>query len=373
MNGSAEVRALVLSGGGAKGAYEVGLISKLMEFEEPFDIVCGTSIGALNAAMIAQHRIPELVEIWQKISVLDVMKPSPHVEPWHELFQRAMAAKNANWLAKGPKVLALLAYVLVHGHKLTSRSSLASITGVIDHLVTQSILEEYLDFSQLKSVLMTSACNLTLRREDAFYYFPPEYARFERTFLNQQAREHRKPIPYNPELFYEFVRASGAIPCAFTPVQLTTELDVLDDGKHTVYHYVDGAVTDNTPISSAIDAGARDITIVYVDPASPSEPQAVDNLAEIMLGCLSVMRQRMLDLDYQTALRVNDAKAAGAENAVQKHRVRLRKFRPEQPLSANLIGFNDSADITAAFEIGQADASSAEKRGAYVDHSPDFR
>jgi predicted acylesterase/phospholipase RssA len=233
MDDSAEVRALVLSGGGAKGAYEVGLISKLMEFEEPFDIVCGTSIGALNAAMIAQHRIPELVEIWQKISVLDVMKPSPHVEPWHELFQRAMAAKNANWLAKGPKVLALLAYVLVHGHKLTSRSSLASITGVIDHLVTQSILEEYLDFSQLKSVLMTSACNLTLRREDAFYYFPPEYARFERTFLNQQAREHRKPIPYNPELFYEFVRASGAIPCAFTPVQLTTELDVLDDGKHT--------------------------------------------------------------------------------------------------------------------------------------------
>jgi predicted acylesterase/phospholipase RssA len=366
MNADGEVRALVLSGGGAKGAYEVGLISKLMEFEEPFDIICGTSIGALNAAMIAQHEIPRLVQIWDEISEMDVMRPSPHVAPWHQLYEYALATKNATWPGKLVNIFRLLRYLHSHADEVISRKSLANITGIIDHSVTQTILQEHLDFSKLKSVLLTSACNLTVRREDTFYFFPEAYKQLETTFLDEQHREHRKPIPYDPESFSEFVRASGAIPCAFTPVLLTSDTEL----RH---HYVDGAVTNNTPISQAIDAGARDITIVYVDPPTPTEPQDLANLAEIMLGCLSVMRQRMLDLDYQTALRVNDAKEAGAKNAAHKHCVRLRKFRPEKPLNASLIGFKNDVFIKEAFAIGQADAASTVKRNAYVDSSPSAR
>lgn len=44
-------RALVLGGGGAKGAYEIGVWKALNELGEQFDLVCGTSIGALIGAM----------------------------------------------------------------------------------------------------------------------------------------------------------------------------------------------------------------------------------------------------------------------------------------------------------------------------------
>lgn len=365
-----DVRALVLSGGGAKGAYEVGLVSKLLEIEPPFDIVCGTSIGALNAAMIAQDRIGELVALWNRVSQLGVIRPSLHVEPWHQLFEYGRAARDANWLGKVPAVLRFFWYLHAHAHQLSSRKSVAELKGVIDHSVTQTILEDELHYSDLKRVLITSACNLTLRREDSFYFFPPAYAHLKCHFLDKQRREGRNPIAFNPDKFAEFVRASGALPGVFSPVELASNWEALGQCEEIVHRYIDGAVTNNTPISQAIDAGARDITIVYVDPPSTNEPQDTDNLAEIMLGALSVMRQRILDLDYHTALRVNDAKEAGAENAAHKHRLRLRKFRPDRALRASLISFNDKGALEEARDIGLADAASEKKRNAYVERTP---
>lgn len=46
-------RALVLSGGGSKGAYEAGFLLAAKELNQHFDIVTGTSIGALNGALVA--------------------------------------------------------------------------------------------------------------------------------------------------------------------------------------------------------------------------------------------------------------------------------------------------------------------------------
>src|ERR1700693_308620 len=48
-------RALVLSGGGSKGAFEVGVLQRLMGDEQlDYDLLCGTSVGAINAAYLAQ-------------------------------------------------------------------------------------------------------------------------------------------------------------------------------------------------------------------------------------------------------------------------------------------------------------------------------
>ena len=49
-----EKRALTLCGGGAKGAYEIGAVRALYELGETFDIITGTSIGALTGAMLVQ-------------------------------------------------------------------------------------------------------------------------------------------------------------------------------------------------------------------------------------------------------------------------------------------------------------------------------
>jgi len=60
---------LVLGGGGAKGAYEIGVWKALRELEVPLIAVAGTSVGALNGAMIVQDDYDKAFELWTSISV----------------------------------------------------------------------------------------------------------------------------------------------------------------------------------------------------------------------------------------------------------------------------------------------------------------
>src|SRR6185295_14272450 len=60
--------ALVLSGGGAKGAYEAGVAAALVERGVPIRLVAGSSAGALNAAMIAGGRIERLEAMWRTVT-----------------------------------------------------------------------------------------------------------------------------------------------------------------------------------------------------------------------------------------------------------------------------------------------------------------
>ena len=62
-------RALVLNGGGSRGAYEVGAWQALSELGVRFDGVYGTSIGALNAALFAQGDLDKAVWLWSNITV----------------------------------------------------------------------------------------------------------------------------------------------------------------------------------------------------------------------------------------------------------------------------------------------------------------
>jgi NTE family protein len=64
--------ALVLSGGGSKGAFQIGAIKKLYEKGINFDIVAGVSVGSLNGAMIAQDKFNDLLALWNKIQTKDI-------------------------------------------------------------------------------------------------------------------------------------------------------------------------------------------------------------------------------------------------------------------------------------------------------------
>lgn len=66
-------RALVLSGGGSRGAYEIGAWQALSELGVRFDGVYGTSIGALNAALFAQGDLAGAVALWSNITVGQIM------------------------------------------------------------------------------------------------------------------------------------------------------------------------------------------------------------------------------------------------------------------------------------------------------------
>ncbi len=66
-------RALVLAGGGSRGAYQIGVWKALRELGIGFDIVTGSSVGALNGALMVQGDFDAGLELWENISSRDVM------------------------------------------------------------------------------------------------------------------------------------------------------------------------------------------------------------------------------------------------------------------------------------------------------------
>lgn len=74
------MKALVLSGGGSKGSYQIGVWKALRELNIKIDIVTGTSAGALNAALITQNSYRTAVKTWKKIN-LDILFGEDTIEP----------------------------------------------------------------------------------------------------------------------------------------------------------------------------------------------------------------------------------------------------------------------------------------------------
>ena len=67
--------AVALEGGGAKGAFHIGAVQACLEAGLRPDVVAGTSIGALNAAMIAQGDFEQAKAFWNEVSAGDVFNP----------------------------------------------------------------------------------------------------------------------------------------------------------------------------------------------------------------------------------------------------------------------------------------------------------
>ena len=63
------MKALVLSGGGSKGSYQIGVWKALKKLHIKFDIVTGTSVGALNGALITQKSYFRAIKLWKKINL----------------------------------------------------------------------------------------------------------------------------------------------------------------------------------------------------------------------------------------------------------------------------------------------------------------
>src|SRR5205823_5044902 len=78
----ADSLALVLTGGGARGAYQVGVLRCLARHlpKNAFDIITGVSAGAINAAFVASRNAPladvidELSEVWRTLELKDVIR-----------------------------------------------------------------------------------------------------------------------------------------------------------------------------------------------------------------------------------------------------------------------------------------------------------
>ena len=63
---------LTLEGGGARGAYHIGAVKALVDNGYEFDMIVGTSIGAINAAFLAQNDLDKVYKMWQELSFKDM-------------------------------------------------------------------------------------------------------------------------------------------------------------------------------------------------------------------------------------------------------------------------------------------------------------
>ncbi|MBR4934765.1 MAG: patatin-like phospholipase family protein, partial [Anaerotignum sp.] len=76
---TSKVYAIALEGGGAKGAYEVGVWKALDEVGIKYNAVAGTSVGALNGAMMASRDLETALQLWENVKFSQVFDADDEV------------------------------------------------------------------------------------------------------------------------------------------------------------------------------------------------------------------------------------------------------------------------------------------------------
>ena len=229
--------ALVLSGGGARGAYEAGVVAGIVEVlgEErgraPFGIFTGTSVGAINAAWLASHAdrtdmyVDGLLDHWRELTL-------------HE----HLALDPVRFLA-GPWFGEKLAQLRGEGGERWGRSLLDP--RALEELVDRSLPYERLHRNVRDGVvraLVVAALEISTARTTMFAELAPDA-----TFVS--SRDPRR-LARPTEIEARHVLASAAIPLLFPARRI---------GR---YFYCDGGVRFNTPIAPAIRCGAEKLVVV---------------------------------------------------------------------------------------------------------------
>lgn len=225
---------LVLTGGGARSAYQVGVLRALAELlpraRNPFPVIVGTSAGAVSAAVLAaeaihwRRAVAGLEEVWANFHAEQVF----HVDPMH------MLRAGVHW------VLSLISGGFI----------VAPPKAMLDNTPLRGLLESRIDWhgirtsvrrGHLHGVALCATSYLT-GQSVAFYDGEdsiPVWARAQR--LGRRA-----------VLTLDHLMASVAIPLLFPPMQLGDE------------HFGDGAMRQLNPLSPAIHLGADRLLILGV-------------------------------------------------------------------------------------------------------------
>jgi predicted acylesterase/phospholipase RssA len=331
------VRALILGGGGARGAYEAGVVAALTE-RESFDIVCGTSIGAVNGMLVAQDEPDRLIHVWSNISERGVTQLRPELSVLVLLWQAARGLFSSPFAQKGWHALSLVRAL----PQLSTTTSLPGILGLFESANVHEVIEEIAHFERLSRVFIAGVTNLSTGRGESFAYFPPALHEAEMAF---HRAEHAEPM--TAENYVGAVCASAALPPVYEPVEI-----LCADGVARLF--ADGGFTNNAPIREAIDAGATDVTAIFVGPAGvTANHDRAASLLDVATIMLEANTERMLELDLKLARRINDDVVAG--HAPGKRHINFRIIGPSAPLEHPTLGFNDQEEVNRLFALGYAD------------------
>jgi predicted acylesterase/phospholipase RssA len=288
-------RALVLSGGGSWGAYEAGVIAGLVETGQldAYDVVCGTSIGTLNAAMVATGQGAQARELWATLAKLDILRA-----------KREFAAIDQSGMTPARAIAALrFLYGAVRG-KVTGLIDPAPMRGLIAKYVTApgGGIRPFTRPMLWTATNLATACGTGFMRE-ATAALPGRSL----PTLADLAPLDNLPAPVSlvdDVSLAAALQASTAIPGAFDPVTLPRRSGV----------YVDGGVLNNSPLDLAQMAGATEIDLVILT-RPVSGQRAFSNALAILEESYDIMRQRILNDAILLALLQSDAAAGPAIRA----------------------------------------------------------
>ena len=193
------MRALVLSGGGSKGAYQIGICKALRELNIKIHIVTGTSSGALNAALITQNTYRTAVDTWKKIN-LNILFGEDAIE--------------------SDEIIDLYK---MYGEKF--------------------IKDGGMDTTKIQKIIKNS---LKIKR---FYKSKINFGLVTVSLTNKKPMELTKS-QIKPHLLDDYLMASSTCFPAFQKKEIEGE------------HFIDGGYYDNLPINLAIKMGADEIIAV---------------------------------------------------------------------------------------------------------------
>ena len=224
---------LVLPGGGARGAYQAGVLKAFLEISQkrtqsPFKIISGTSSGAINAAFLASeshifHRsVSHLVDLWSNFSSNKVYKTDPIT----------MLKSSIHWFL-----------TIISGGILISNPK-----SLLDNQPLRKLLEEHIRFSNIEENLNQSNFE-SLAITSASYKSRKSCTFFQSSSISDNWQRFLREGK-TTSLNVDHLMASVALPLIFPAVQIDKE------------YYGDGAMRQATPLSPAIRLGAEKILII---------------------------------------------------------------------------------------------------------------
>lgn len=287
---------LVLSGGGARASYQVGVLKAIEELwgsprENPFRVICGTSAGAINASLLAC----ESDRFGEAVMLLDALWRGLDSDDVHEIGVGAVISSLSS----------LAASFLGGGFRKNRPWSL------LDNSPLRALLSRVIRFDRLADrigagdLYALSISALGYNSGDSLSYFaaPPEV---------QGWRRHRRVgVPSN--LTLRHLMGSTAIPGIYPAVRI--------DGEYLG----DGAVRQTAPLSPALHLGARKLFVIGVshNPNEPDEPLMnlthPPSLAQMTSHLLNGSFIDALEEDMETLLRFNEV----AQTLDEAERTRL--------------------------------------------------
>lgn len=296
------MRALVLSGGGSRGSWQVGALKYLATLEDlstGFDFISGTSVGAINAAGLAQYppgRFREAVDNLERLWTERVTKTR---DIWRHRFPPYLAGL---WKPSIGKADAL-----------------------------DSILREELDFE----AVLHSGVKLRLPAVD---------------LLSGQLQEHAE----TSEDLVSAIMASAAFPLVFAPVEKFGKFEI------------DGGIMDFAPLQAAIDSGADEIWIITtqnVQQTRPVEQKDVGSAIKLALRMMEIVVQDVYRNDLKAAQLYNRLIDEGIQCGNKRY-IKIYLIEPPMPLG-DPLNF-DGEMVKMQIERGHLEAAILHTTGRTV-------